>query len=313
MFLGYSWGLDLAETYLRRGMRPNPDMSYQGASFPRLTPAIKQLLLVNAAVFVANAMLLGRLSAPTPAGGGFWLAFSWSAAWDGFGLGWLRLISYQFAHSFTDPWHVLMNMLMLYFFGTMAELKLGYRGTWKVYLLSGFAGALVHLLLAALQGRADVPLVGASGACYGLLLYAACLAPHSPVILLIVRVPLWLLAALLVGLGIYATFIDFATGYGSGVAHGAHLGGAAMGWLAYKRNWFCDYVPYEYQPGPLARLRKFWHDHRAAARTRAAAESELQLDEILAKVKQSGLSSLTAAERRFLERTSQDRAGRRGS
>ncbi|MCA8965870.1 MAG: rhomboid family intramembrane serine protease [Planctomycetes bacterium] len=288
-------------------------MSYEGASFPRLTPAIKQLLLVNAAVFLANMLLLGRLSAPTEAGGGFWLAFSWPAAWEGFGLGWLRLITYQFTHSFTDPWHVLMNMLMLYFFGTLAEMKLGYRGTWKVYLLSGIAGALVHLLLAALQGQTSVPLVGASGACYGLLLYAACLAPHSPVILLIVRIPLWLLAALLVGLGVYSTFIGFATGFSGGVAHGAHLGGAALGWLAYQRNWFCDYVPYEYQSNPIARLRNFWRGKRAAAQARAAADAELQLDEILAKVKQSGLSSLSAAERRFLERTSQDRAGRRDS
>ena len=284
-------------------------MSYDGATYPRLTPAIKQLLLLNAAVFVANMLLLGRLSAPTADGGGFWLAFSWSGAWQGLGLGWLRLVTYQFAHSFTDPWHVLMNMLMLYFFGTMAEVKLGYRGTWKVYLLSGIAGALLHLVLAALQGQADVPLVGASGACYGLLLYAAFLSPHTPVILLIVRVPLWLLAGLLVGLGVYSTFIGFATGFAGGVAHGAHLGGAAMGWLAFRRGWFCDYVPYEYQPNPIARLRRFWSDRRAAARARADAASELQLDEILAKVKQSGLSSLTAAERRFLERASQERAG----
>ena len=41
--------------------------------------------------------------------------------------------------------------------------------------------------------------------------------------------------------------------------------------------------------------------------------AEQVADSVLAKVKQSGLSSLTAAERRFLERTSQDRAGRRGS
>ena len=62
-------------------------MSYDGPRFPSLTPAIKQLLLVNAAVFFLNALLLGRLSAPTEGGGGYWFAFSWSLSLDGFGLG----------------------------------------------------------------------------------------------------------------------------------------------------------------------------------------------------------------------------------
>ncbi len=285
-------------------------MSFDGPSFPRLTPAIRQLLIVNAGVFVANMLLLGRLSAPAEGGGGFWLAFSLAGALEGFGLGLLRIVTYQFAHSFADPWHLLLNMLTLYFFGTMAEVRLGYRGTWKLYLVAGAAGAVLHLVLAALRGHADVPLVGASGACYGLLLYAACMAPHASVILFVVRIPLWVLAALLVGLGLYSTFLEFAAGFSDGVSHGAHLGGAALGWLAYRRGWFVDHVPYEHQANPWARLRQFLHRRRAAAKARADEVHELQLDEILAKVKQSGLSSLSAAERRFLERASADK--RRG-
>jgi hypothetical protein len=57
-------------------------MSYDGLEircFPSLTPAIKQLLLIlNAAVFLANMLLVGRLSAPANGGGGFWFACSWS-------------------------------------------------------------------------------------------------------------------------------------------------------------------------------------------------------------------------------------------
>lgn len=281
-------------------------MSYDGLSFPRLTPAVKQLLLINVGVFVANALLFGRLSVPGDRGGA-WLAFSWDAAWQGFGLGWVRLLTYQFTHSFADPWHVLMNMLMLYFFGTMAEAKLGYRGTWKVYVLSGVVGALLHLVIAAAQGVASVPLVGASGSCYGILLYAAALAPHASVIFVIVRLPLWLLATLLVFLGLYSTFIEFATGFSGGVSHGAHLGGAALGYLAYRRNWFVDYLPYERQSNPLARLRQAWQSAAARRRSQSQQDEALRLDEILAKVKASGLGSLTAAERKFLERQSRDR------
>lgn len=286
-------------------------MSYDGYSFPRWTPAVKQLLLANVAIFAVNALLFGRLSVPNEAGGGAWLAFSWSAAWDGYGLGWVRLLTYQFTHSFTEPMHVLWNMLTLYLFGSMAEGRLGYRGVYKLYLLAGTAGAFLHLAIAAAQGRADVPLVGASGACYGLLLYAAAMAPHSSVVFLIVRLPLWVLAAILVFLGLYSTYVEFATGFPGGVAHGAHLGGALIGYLAYRQNWFVDHVPYEYQPKPWTRLRDAWRRRRQQAAADQARHHELQLDEILAKVKQSGLSSLTPAERKFLEKTSQER--RRGS
>lgn len=286
-------------------------MSYDGPRlhFPALTPAIRTLLLVNCAVFLANAALLGRLSEPG-GDGGAWLACSWSGLWDGYGLGLLRLVSYQFAHSFRDPMHLLMNMLVLYFFGTMAEQRLGARGVYRLYLAGGVTGALVHLGLAAVQGYADVPLVGASGACYAFLLYATFMAPRSTVFLLFLPVPLWGLAALLVGIGVYSTFVELATGFADRVAHGAHLGGAALGALAFRANWFVDWSGgvgngSSWLGGWRARLLAV----RADRVRRDAAARELQLDEILAKVKQQGLGSLNAAERRFLERQSRQKNG----
>ena len=130
-------------------------MSYDGPRFPSLTPAIKQLLLVNAAVFFLNMLLLGRLSAPTEGGGGYWFAFSWSLSLDGFGLGALRLLTYQFTHAFADPWHFLGNMMVLFFMGTIAEQRLGYRGTWKLYVLGGVAGALPPSAAADLLKQVD--------------------------------------------------------------------------------------------------------------------------------------------------------------
>lgn len=283
-------------------------MSYDAPRFqlPTMTPAIKHLLIANFVVFVANMLAVGRLSAPGDGGGGFWFAFSWSGLWDGFGLGLLRCLTYQFTHDFQDPMHLLMNMLVLYFFGTMAEARLGYRGTIRLYLFGGLAGAVLHLLLAALQGSADVPLVGASGACYGFLVYAACMAPRSYVILIVFPIQLWLLAAGLVFLGLYATYTELALGYVGGVAHGAHLGGAALGFVAYRRSWFIDWADHagRDRPGWWHGLLQGWQRKRAQQLHRKAEEQQLQLDEILAKVKEGGLGSLTAAERRFLERVS---------
>jgi membrane associated rhomboid family serine protease len=288
-------------------------MTYDGPRFalPGLTPAIKLLLLANVAVFVANMVLVGRLSDPAGGEGGFWFAFSWSGLFDGYGLGLLRAVSYQFTHSFRDPMHLLMNGLVLWFFGTLAEQRLGYRGTIKLYLVGGVAGALLHLGIAALQGAANVPLVGASGACYGFLLYAACVAPRSNVILVVFPVPLWGLAALLVGIGLYSTFVEFATGFPGGVSHGAHLGGAVLGFVAHRAGWFVDHSPRDAEMGLLASLQQRWRERQRAATEQASADRELKLDEILAKVKATGLPSLTAAERRFLERQSAAAKGRR--
>jgi membrane associated rhomboid family serine protease len=286
-------------------------MHYDGPrfSFPALTPAIRLLLLVNGAVFLANAVLLGRLSDPSSGSGGFWFAFSWSGLLEGWGLGVLRLLTYQFTHSFRDPMHLLVNLLVLYFFGTMAEQRLGARGVVRLYLAGGAAGALVHLCMSSLQGEADVPLIGASGACYGFLLYATCMAPRSVVFLVFVPVPLWGLTALLVGIGAYSMFVEFATGFAGGVSHGAHLGGAALGALAHRARWFIDRSAADgslFGGGLAAR----WRALRSEAKRQREERMQHGVDEILAKVKQSGIGSLSAAERRQLERASAASRGR---
>ncbi len=284
------------------------DMSYDAPRFqlPSLTPAIKHLMIANAAVFVANMLLVGRLSSPTEGGGGHWFAFSWGGMWEGFGLGLVRIVTYQFTHSFEDPLHLVMNMLVLYFFGTMSEARLGYRGTFRLYLIGGAAGAALHLVLAAIQGYANVPLVGASGACYAFLVYAACMAPRSLVILLLFPVQLWIVAVGFVVLGVYATFIELVRGYVGGVAHGGHLGGAALGSVAFRGSWFIDWAGHAdvERPGFLRGVIQRVQQKRQEHRQRSVQQQKQALDEILDKVKREGLASLSPAERRFLERMS---------
>ena len=273
--------------------------------FPELTPAIKRLLLVNVGVFVLNALLAGRLSEPTGNGEGAWLAFSWAKALEGHGLGAVRLLSYQFVHSFQDPFHLLWNSLTLYFFGTMAEGALGYRGTFRLYLAGGAVGALLYLAFALTLGYADVPLVGASGACYSFLVYAACMAPRMRVIVILVPVPLGLLAGILVFVGAYEQYVEIVRGSRGGVANSAHLGGAAFGFLAYRRGWLRDYASYSYRPGLFVGMRQKWAASRAARAQQGEASTQQELDRILAKIRATGLPSLTGAERKTLERASE--------
>lgn len=284
-------------------------MSYPGRFRLPLPPATRALFLANLAVFAANALLVGRLSDPHR---GAWFAFSWPALWDGYGLGLVRALTYQFTHSFADVMHLLTNMLALWVFGPMAESRLGPRGTWRLYLVGGLCGAVGHLGMAALQGATGVSLVGASGACYALMLYAACVAPHATIVFFIVQMPLWALAALLVGIGVYSTFVELAVGYGGGVSHSAHLGGAALGFLAYRFGWFVDWqgLAGAESDWPWQRWLQAWRSKRAARAQRADVAEELRLDAILAKVKAQGLTALSPAERRFLEQQSARKAGR---
>lgn len=288
---------------LRPRVALDPSMSYSERpqfAFPALTPAIKKLLLINAGVFVLNMILVGRLS-----NDGAWFAFSWDKVTAGYGLGVIRLITYQFTHDWFSLSHIFWNMLTLYFFGTMAERALGYRGVFKLYLLGGIFAALTHLAVASLQGYENVPLVGASGACYAFLLYAACMAPRSTVLLLFIPVPLGLLAGVLVFMGLYASYVQFVQGFPGGVAHSAHLGGAAFGFLAWKFGWFKDYTPYAYQQGLLAGYKQKWQEWRQRQKVESDAATRAEVDRILEKVHQEGLSSLTPAERRVLERQSE--------
>lgn len=275
-------------------------MSYPERFRLPLPPATRALFLANVAVFVANALLFGRLSDP---GRGAWFAFSWDGMWAGYGIGALRVVTYQFTHSFADVMHLLTNLLALWVFGPIAESRLGSVGTGKLYLACGACGAIGHLAAAAAIGAPHAALVGASGACYGLMLYAACVAPHATIVFFIVQMPLWALAALLVGIGVYSMFVELAVGYGGGVAHSAHLGGAALGYAAWRLRWFVGWR--ELAGGeaqwPWQRWAVAWRRRSAARQQAAAAAAAGRLDAILEKVKSAGLAALTPEERRFLE------------
>jgi hypothetical protein len=93
---------------------PNHDMSYESPRFqlPTLTPAIKLLLIVNGLVFLANAVLVGRLS-DLNGSQGFWFAFSWQGVFEATGWVCCACSPTSFTHSFRDPKHLLLNMLVL--------------------------------------------------------------------------------------------------------------------------------------------------------------------------------------------------------
>ena len=262
-----------------------------GVAFPPLTSGIKTLLFINLAVCLADLGLGGKL--------GSWMALSAPGLLDGFGLGLVRIITYQFVHSFQDPWHLLFNMLMLYLFGTFVEQQIGRRRVIRLYLLSGVVGGVLFMLMGGVTGRFP-SVVGASGCVFGIVVYTAFIAPRMTVWLFgLIPIRLWLLVAVMVFLALASSAQELHGLNTGAVAHGAHLGGAIWGFAAFKVDRSTiDLSRFK----PLAKLARMGQQRRIdAARKRQAV-----LDQILEKVHREGLGALTSAERRFLDRASKD-------
>jgi rhomboid family protein len=275
-------------------------------AFPKLTSGIKILLAVNVAAFLIKNigcdLILNIKIAP-------YVGLSGANVLDAFGLGIVRLITYQFFHSI-EIGHLLFNMLFLYFFGTLAEgrlnegfeqshLRRGRTGIIRLYLASGAMGGLVYLGLSAALGGSGVPVIGASGAVYGIMVYAACMFPRRRINMVFIQPEMRYFVGFLVFIGVYYQLFGLRGLSGDNVAHSAHLGGALWGFVAFKLARKGIFVA---APGPLAWLRR----KRQEGAARSAGREQETLDKILDKVHQRGMSALTPAERRFLERVSKN-------
>jgi membrane associated rhomboid family serine protease len=138
-----------------------------------------------------------------------------------------QLVSYGFLHGgFT---HLLFNMLALYMFGPDIERLFGTRFFTLYYFACVVTAAITHLAVTAWMGAAPAPMVGASGAVFGLLLAFGRYFPQRRILLLFPPIPMpaWLFVT---GYGVVELVLG-VTGTASGVAHFAHLGGMLGGWL----------------------------------------------------------------------------------
>jgi membrane associated rhomboid family serine protease len=123
-------------------------------------------------------------------------------------------------------WHVLANMITLYFFGSAVNRLLGTTKFLIVYFLGGIAGSAVYLLLAPVNSIA----VGASGAIFALGGVLAVMRPKLRVIIFPIPAPLPLWIAII---GIFALFTILAiVGVLPTIAWQGHLGGLVFGLVA---------------------------------------------------------------------------------
>jgi membrane associated rhomboid family serine protease len=198
-----------------------------------ITPAIKQLIIANVAVFICVALLHGffRLGEP------IYLWFGLVPKSVLHGLLW-QPVTYMFLHG--GFWHLFFNMFVLWMFGMPLERDWGRRRFLKYYFFTGIGAGILAVAMNwvyVLGGWADglllsIPTVGASGAIYGILLAFGLLYPNSKVfVMLLFPIPARLFVIIIGGIA----FMNAMGQPGSGVSHVAHLGGMLFG-LFYLRG-----------------------------------------------------------------------------
>ena len=126
--------------------------------------------------------------------------------------------------------HIGFNMLALWMLGGYLEQLLGRMRFAALYLISALGGSVAYLLLNPVTSNTGV--VGASGAVYGLLVAFGFLHPNAKLALMFVPVPIAAkyFIPILLGLDLFSGVTGFSL-FGGSIAHFAHLGGAAIGFL----------------------------------------------------------------------------------
>jgi membrane associated rhomboid family serine protease len=206
-----------------------------------------------------------------------------------------RFITYMFAHG--GFWHIAINMWGLYLFGSLLEKRMGTLKFLLLYFVSGIAGGLLWF---AFNWNSYIPCVGASAALFGVMTGAAMLYPDMMIMLLIPPIPLKLKTFVL----LYAAIESFSSilGVDTYVAHLAHLGGLAGGYLLMRIFFPRDtYNIFQFFKNKLKKrgAKKKGFTVYTAPQQKPATSTNTTLDsvdEILDKISHSGINSLTQEE-----------------
>ncbi len=198
---------------------------YERPNFWNLLPVVtRNIIAINVLMFIATLVnqnfMIGTFAM-------FYPASPYFRIW--------QPLTHMFMHG--GFWHIFFNMYTFFFFGTMLERTLGSKKFLWFYFITGFGAVALHMLVQWLQVRVganvaaiyQTPVLGASGAVYGVLIGYAMLFPNDRMTLLFPPVTLKAKWMMLIFAGI--ELMTGAVGTADGVAHFAHLGGMLFGAL----------------------------------------------------------------------------------
>jgi membrane associated rhomboid family serine protease len=253
-----------------------------------ITPWVGRIIFLNVAIYLAEKFIPGfdRLADSFDLIPYFILIQPWT------------LITYMFLHGGFG--HVFFNMLSLYIFGPRLEAHLGGRSFVILYLLSGIAGGLLSVPFSPYA-----KIVGASGAIMGVMYGFARYWPRERIMVWFTVLEARFAVLLFIGLDLFAGF----GGGGGNIAHFAHLGGAAGGFVYLKlldtfsrrRKFEAKVKAPRVSAGDLTRWSRI-------PREALHEVNREELDRIMKKIEEQGIGSVTPQERIFLD-TFSDRVG----
>ncbi len=252
-------------------MNPAPFYSGPGYYSRRgMTPAVRALLAVNVVSFLV-AQLGGEMA--------FFSLFGLTVpeVFTHFRI--YQFVTYLFVHG--NFFHLLFNMFILYFFGRELESHWGTPYFLRYYFIAGIGAGIISIPFMWGEG---IPLVGASGSLFALLIAFGMLFPDRVITLLLffilpIRMRARQMVLIFIGLEL---FFLLGRGGGGGIAHFAHLGGALVGfiylkWPAWRGKIFPDRSPV----GPRRSYRE-------------------ELDSVLDKLAREGWGELSEEEKDIL-------------
>ena len=248
------------------------------------TDAIKVLIGLNLLLYVFKTISYGEVDLVKI------LGLSPKTIWP---LIWQPL-TYMFVHG--DFWHVAINMLVLFLFGSELETIWGRHGFIKYYLITGIGSGLVWLVF---QSFSSIPayLIGASGAVYGILTAYGLMFPNRIVyiyFLFPVRVKYFVM--ILGGIAFFSSL-----GSHSNISHLTHLSGMIIGFAYLRSNSQWKIMIFSLRKHILEKKLK-----REESRQNKKKMLQKDVDHILDRINQVGYDGLTDSEKSRLYAASRD-------
>ena len=220
------------------------------------------------------------------------------------------IITYGFAHNVRDIFHILFNMIGLYWFGRLFNEYLGSDKLIATYVLGCLAGGVLYLIMfntiPFFVDQSDFPgMVGASAAVFAIMVAAATLLPDYTFFLL------FLGPVKIKYIAFFYIVISFLGTVGSNAGGNiAHLGGALMGFIYVKQlqagvNWGgWITVTIDWFKGlfsPKAKVKVTYRKTEPTGKVKGVQKaSQEEIDVILDKISERGYESLTKEEKEKL-------------
>ncbi len=255
-----------------------------------LPKAVKALLIINAAIFVTAIFL--NMSGPL----NFVLGLRPSMVFRKLMI-W-QFFTYMFLHG--TFFHIGFNMFALWMFGGELDRSWGTREFLIFFFITGVGVGLIHWIFATgvplprFAGDYSRPLIGSSGAIFGLLAaYGICFPERRILFMLLFPMKAKWFVLLLAAIELYLCRVP------GSVAHFAHLSGMLIGYIYLKKEW------------NLAAARIYLDDRRRRGKLKLVQKQRAQLkqergevDRILDKINKEGMESLSREELKILHRAS---------